>query len=332
MALFLMMMGVKRILLCGWLLGILCGAETLPDDKRIAENAAAKAGVGEENQRNYVRVEEGKDAIFLQTSVVKMEKDGVILDLLGAIHIADAAYYKELNERFTKYDRLLFEMVGGEELAKINDGGAHAVEDKGGRIEKEKKEKAELAGLRNLYVKAAKVLDLQLQNEGIDYLAKNFVHADLTLKEFEKKQEERKESLIGFALKSSFASMFKPRANEPNSLVLMMAMLRGDAAAMKREMIHTLGEADDQIEGLSGKSVIVDDRNEKCLQVLEKELAAGHKKIGIFYGSAHFPSMEVELENKGWRRTGEEWLSAWSVPKLKKAATPKELKPKQEPK
>ena len=48
----------------------------------------------------------------------------------------------------------------------------------------------------------AGVLILTGQADAIDYHAKNFVHADLTNREFNRLQNERGESLLGFALKA----------------------------------------------------------------------------------------------------------------------------------
>ena len=33
------------------------------------------------------------------------------VDLIGAVHIGDIAYYDELNKQFTQYDALLYELV-----------------------------------------------------------------------------------------------------------------------------------------------------------------------------------------------------------------------------
>jgi hypothetical protein len=67
----------------------------------------------QERKLEYVRVDEDDTAARLQTTVITLEKNGVQVDLVGAIHIADKAYYDKLNERFTGYDKVLFEMVGG---------------------------------------------------------------------------------------------------------------------------------------------------------------------------------------------------------------------------
>src|SRR5207344_3093826 len=36
------------------------------------------------------------------------------VDLVGAVHIADHAYYAELNRRFRDYDKVLYELVAAE--------------------------------------------------------------------------------------------------------------------------------------------------------------------------------------------------------------------------
>ena len=49
----------------------------------------------------------------LQTAVVRFEKDGTVIDLIGVVHLGDAVYYEALNERLKAYDAVLYEMVGG---------------------------------------------------------------------------------------------------------------------------------------------------------------------------------------------------------------------------
>jgi hypothetical protein len=39
------------------------------------------------------------------------------------------------------------------------------------------------------------------------------------------------------------------------------------------------------------------------------------KRVAIFYGAGHMPSMEVALhERLKAKRTGETWLAAWTMP------------------
>lgn len=247
----------------------------------------------------FIRVEESEDAARLQTAVTRFEKDGGSVELIGAVHIADKAYYQALTERFTGYDSLLFEMIGGDNRQSLPTPEAAAAQ--------------KPSGLRQIYAMAAKFLKLTGQTENIDYTARNFVHADLSLDEFQTLQSQRGESIIGFAL----AAGNQDAANPPtfNSTRLLAALMLGNANRIKLEIVHTLGNADDQIAAFAGESVIITDRNARCFEVMARELAAGHKKLGIFYGAAHFPDMEKRLLALGFKRTGQEWLTAWDIPK-----------------
>jgi hypothetical protein len=206
-----------------------------------------------EIKTEYIRVVEDGDAARLQTSIATLEKDGVRVDLIGAIHIADAAYYKTLNQTFTQYDSLLFEMVGGEKLTVGEKPKETAPEE----------EKSSLSGLRDVYAMVAKFLGLSGQSEVIDYQAKNFVHADLSMAEFTEKQKQRNESLLGLALKAG-AAPAATKTKQPDGTRLMAAMLMGNSNLMKLELIHTLGQGDDQISMFAGDTVIVTDRNERA--------------------------------------------------------------------
>ena len=59
-------------------------------------------------ERDYVRFVGDDKRGKLETSIVTMKNDaGVEVELVGAIHVADTAYYKALNQLFTRYDALL---------------------------------------------------------------------------------------------------------------------------------------------------------------------------------------------------------------------------------
>ena len=253
---------------------------------------------------NFIRVDEDDAAARLQTAVTRYEKDGASVDLIGAIHLADQAYFEQLNVRFKTYDAVLFEMIGGEKFAEAKQPVAEPAP--------EKQEK-DLSGLPKIYDMVAKFLKLTGQSEAIDYTAANFVHADLTLAEFTRMQQERGESLLGFALK---AGRDAPEpANAPDPAKLLQAMLAGKSNLVKLEIVHTLGQGDDQIAAFAGESVIISDRNQRCLEVMQRELAAGHGNLGIFYGAAHFPDLEKRLLDLGFKRGKQEWLNAWDIPK-----------------
>lgn len=257
----------------------------------------------EEAKDGFIRVDEDETAARLQTAVTRYEKDGASVELVGAVHIADKAYYEKLNERFKGYDAVLFEMIGGERLTQKK------VEDETAKTKKAQ----DLSGLHTIYDMVAKFLKLTGQMENVDYTAKNFVHADLTYDEFAKMQKERGESLLGFALK---AGKDAPEpAKQPDPAKLLTAMMTGKSNLVKLEIVHTLGQGDDQIAAFAGQSVIITDRNQRCIDVMNREIAAGKKKLGVFYGAAHFPDMEKRLEEQGFKQTKQEWFTAWDIPK-----------------
>ena len=249
----------------------------------------------------FIRVERDDTSTRLQTAVTRYSRDGVDVDLIGAVHIADKAYYEKLNASFKAYPVILFEMIGGENL-----GNGNAIN------EEDEKPTGALALLGAAFEKTQKALDLKGQKDEIDYSAENFVHADLTIEEFNKLNEEREQSLVSFMLKQALA---KPTGKQPSSAGLLMALLSRNSNKLKLQLVDTLGEGDTQMANISGDNVIISDRNLKCLAVMQDQIKAGETKIGIFYGAAHYPDMEERLIELGFKQTKQTWLDAWTIPK-----------------
>lgn len=252
----------------------------------------------------FIRVDEDAKAARLQTAVTRFEKDGAKVDLIGAVHIGDRKYYEALNERFAGYEVLLFEMIGGENIQPDDEPVPEKVE-------------KDANTLRTIYDSAARMLKLVGQVDFIDYHAENFLHADLTEREFAEKQEERGESIFQFMLKAETGGVV------PDPLKFVYGLFAKRPDLLKLSLIHTLGGGDDQIASLAGENVIIGDRNVRCLEVLDRELAAGRKNVGIFYGAAHYPDMQKRLIEQGFTRTNHEWVTAWNVLKpIEKSAPP----------
>lgn len=276
----------------------------MPRGKRLATLLSFIVLAVSAHADNFIRVSEDDSAARLQTAVTRFEKDGRKVDLIGAVHIADKAYYQALDARFKTYDALLFEMIGGENL----EAAAAKVEDPATK---------KLSGLRQIYSMVARFLKLTGQTENIDYTAGNFIHADLTLEEFQALQAERGESILGFVMAAAKQQdPAKPNPLDPAKLA--QALFSGSSDRVKLELVHTLGQAEDQIGALAGESVIISDRNARCIEVMNRELAAGRRNLGIFYGAAHFPDMEKRMLELGFKRSGQEWLTAWNIPKVAK--------------
>ena len=131
-------------------------------------------------QTDFIRVDQDAKNARLQTATTTYEKDGVKVDLIGAVHIGDKDYYLDLNKQFEGYETLLFEMVGGENM-------------NNGRVPEDaaKQKDAMMGMLKIMYGVMEKALGLTSQKEHIDYAKKNFVHADLSMEEFQKLQKEK---------------------------------------------------------------------------------------------------------------------------------------------
>ena len=255
---------------------------------------------------DFIRIDENEQVARLQTSVTGYQKGDVTVHLIGAVHIADKKYYEILNESFAKYDALLFEMVGGENINKKKAANPEQEEKRGGDLQTNL--------LRGMVKGMSRFLKLASQVEMIDYSAKNFVHADLTAKQFEKKQDAKGESLLSFAMSAAQQAQ-NEGVEQPSPAKLFAALLSGNSNMLKLEMMKNLGNGDDEIAALAGNNVIIGDRNAKCIKVLRKQVKKGRKRIGIFYGAAHNPDLEARLFKMGYTKGGQEWLTAWDVPK-----------------
>lgn len=259
---------------------------------------------------DYVRFESHEDGDSLETAVVTFTSPTkVVVDLVGAIHIADKSYFDALNLRFRSYDAVLYELVG-------------KPMDLRGKPGAEKEDAGSLAWVGQLQAAMRDALDLHGQLEGIDYRAKNFIHADMSLPQFQKTREVKKESLLGlyFKLWQAQSEMQSETGDDPDaaSLAMMLQLLmnKDNPVELKRAVAGQF----DQVERLMARmeagdgTVIVGERNRVAFEVLDKQIAAGKKHLAIFYGAAHLQDMEKRLLERGFQRGKTEWLRAWWLP------------------
>lgn len=258
----------------------------------------------------FVRIRRSAEdePIALETSIVSYvtaeEGDSNLrIDLIGAIHIADKSYYTQLNEAFTKYDSLLFELVAPEN-ARLPGPDE--------RVRKKSVLTSAQLGLKSM-------LDLEFQLEQIDYSRDNFVHADMSPEEFSKSMKDRGESFLKMFFRAiGYSTAMQSKDPEKyNDLAMITALLsKNRSLRLKRIMAGQFEDLDGAITSLSGPggSTIITERNKKALEVLDREIKAGKRRIGIFYGAGHLPDMEKRLlEDFGMKRAEVKWLSAWSL-------------------
>ena len=263
----------------------------------------------EETKSKFIRFAEEEASDSLQTAVVTYESpQQVQVDLVGAVHIADKAYFDGLNTRFKTYDAVLYELVGPpmEERGKVPPS----------------KDGQNLAWVGQMQAMMKDVLKLHGQLEGIDYQAKNFVHADMNMKQFTKTQETKKESFLTLYLKAvqaqKSANAKKGLDSDTAGLVMLLKVFtaKDSSSGLKRMIAQEFDSVEDIMAGVeSGDgTVLVGERNRVALEVMDKQIAAGKRRLAIFYGAAHLADMEERLLKKGFKRTQTEWLKAWNLP------------------
>jgi len=308
------------------------------DDKSEVKGApsASKAKKNDEKpEQEYVRVRKNDRnlAVALETSVITFGKSSqypeATVDLIGAIHLGEPEYYQQLNELFKKYDVLLFEAVMPEEAVKegLRPGGGEGARRKSLSDEDEWTDaKIGFTAISVLQLGMKDALGMEFQLAGVDYTAKNFVHADMTAEEFESSMSRRGESFSGMFLKEMGKSVAAQQEQNPvaMNLDLMLSALSSDRAYRIRRIaavqLAKAGEGD-AFAGFDGSSTIITERNKKCLDVMSREIRSGHKNVGIFYGAGHFADMEKRMISEyGFQRMGEEWLIAWHLRDPKKEA------------
>ena len=291
-----------------------------------AADAPAR-GSKTKGERDYVRYVGDDKRGKLQTVIVTMKKGDVQVELIGAVHVADTEYYKALTELFTGYDELLFELVDGQKMKRDIEGkpakkigplppGTFTDDDEADSAAPKDRNPA-FKIISFLMHGFGNYFHLQYQTDGIDYHTKNFVHADVSMDEFVRMQADKGESFVDLIRKAIEAQLEvgSDRNSEPKGSQLLLALL-GDSSGLKVAMARQLAAADELVavmEKEDGGSVIITERNKKALSVLDREVAAGRKNLGIFYGAAHLSEMENEMEKKGYRRTGERWMNAWDI-------------------
>ncbi|MFN0075320.1 MAG: hypothetical protein ACKVY0_02485 [Prosthecobacter sp.] len=265
-----------------------------------------------EEPTDFIRFVEEETSDSLQTAVVSYESpQKVKVDLVGAIHIADKAYFDALNIRFKGYEAVLYELVGP------------AIEERNKPEVMKEAQKLQWVGQLQAMMKDA--LKLTGQLEGIDYNAKNFVHADMNMSQFTKTQDQKQESFLTLYLKASQA---QKAANEKRGvssdaagmvMLLKVLTMKDSSTELKRMIAQEFDSVEDIMAGIeSGDgTVLVGERNRVALEVMDQQIASGKKHLAIFYGAAHLADMEQRLLKKGWKRTQINWLKAWDLPREK---------------
>lgn len=284
----------------------------VPPPKGDAKPAAAlDPSVG----TDWVRVEyddKGKPR-GMQTAIVRYAGPAravgaaphdVEVDLIGAVHVGDFAYYRQLNKQFVQYDALLYELVAPPGTTVERGRGTSNTHPVG----------ALQNGLKTM-------LDLEHQLEEVDYTKPNFIHADMSPDQFAKAMRDRNESflqmyfrLLGAAIAQQSQQSGMGQASEFDLLAALFSSDR--PRRLKIILAKQLADMESLMVSFGGEqgSAIISDRNQMALKVLKEQIAAGKTRLGIFYGAGHLRDMDERLRKDfGLKPVAITWVTAWNL-------------------
>lgn len=312
-----------------WIALLLLAASAAAQETGQKEKTAGQEGKKEAKAKRekpadlFIRLrrDEKRRPQALETSVLRLEKSakfpGATVDLIGALHIGELSYYNALNSKFREYDAVLYEVVKPEDAA----------------MPSPSERPDDASPISQLQTGMKDLLDLTFQLDHIDYSPRNLVHADMTPEELarafkEEFQKSASPSAQGFldtlAASLGGGSAGQQANDSATSIRLMMALASSDRARrVKILFAEQLLRLDEDMKQLGGilSGALIEQRNTKCLQVMERQLKGGTKKVAIFYGAGHFPDMEKVLREKyGFVRGPAEWIPAWDLTRSSKPA------------
>lgn len=293
-------------------------ADTMAADPPAADVRAGDAADGREaaeadkdadRASRFIRISrtEAGQPKALETSVIRYEAPqgsehaGLIVDLVGVVHIGEKEYYEALDKRLKTYDVVLYELVAP-------DGTRVLPED----IDSSRSPlSAVQLGMRDM-------LNLQFQLQHIDYMAENFRHADMSPEQFIEDMESRGDSVFKMGLRMMGAGLASQAATAGDA-GMMMALLSGKdrPKRMKQVMARQLTEMEAVTAGIDdaqGKNTLIKGRNIRAFEVLDEEIESGKKRIAVFYGAGHLPDMADRLEKDFQLQPSTvEWFAAWDL-------------------
>ncbi len=227
----------------------------------------------------------------------------VQVDLVAAVHVGGRDYYEALNRAFADYDAVLYELVAPPQA----------------RVPKPGRKPAGALGAAQQGL--TRMLGLDFQLDRVDYGAANFVHADLSPREFDAAMAKRGETWWGvFTRLMNEASTRAEDGAAEVSLGDLFGLVFGAEAdrqvRLRRIMAEQFSDMDVLVAAFGGEkgSTLITDRNTAALAALRDRIARGDARIAIFYGAAHMPDFDARLRDDfGLQPRDTAWLEAWDL-------------------
>lgn len=290
--------------------------EELRNISDLIRGAAPDAG-------SFLRIshDENGEPVAMETAVARyvpaFGNGNLVVDLIGVVHFGERMYYQTLNQRFTQYDSLLYELVAPE----------------GTRPDPRQRDRFNMI-LQKL---AVLLVDLEPQLQLIDYSQPNFVHADLSPAGIGQAMRERGENRLTLIL-GVINDMLRQRNLRKYQMEQwtmngyahdapaheqvnwredwrLYTLDPAGASRMKRLLATQLAGTDLGTGlGETIERILIQDRNAAVIDVLRDEVIDGKRHIGIFYGAGHMEDLEKRLLSEfGLRCESVEWLPAWNL-------------------
>ncbi len=289
-------------------LGYLCCGAAFADKPAVTDSTIANEKTDEGKVEDYVRVtrDDRKQPKALETAIVRFlgkpgtRYEGQQVDLVGVVHIGQREYYAELNSRLGQYDVVLYELVAPD----------------GTRISpQDLQERRSL--LASMQTGMKQMLNLEYQLEHIDYLAKNFRHADMSPEEFMEDLRNRGDGIWQMIARMMGAGLATQASGGGEAGILLALLSENRSMKMKQVMAQQLTDVEAVTAGMddaSGENTLIKGRNRKAFEVLREELDAGKKNVAVFYGAGHLSDMVDRLKaDFEMSQTDTSWLEAWDL-------------------
>ncbi len=298
-----------------WLAALISSAWA--EEPKPLGRLAAEAKTVRQEEAEFLRLSRdgAREPLSLDTSIVEYLEPAeaaaragrrlpLQVDLVAAVHVGGRSYYETLDRLFKHYDAVLYELVAPENARVPRPGGKPT------------------GAIGSAQQGLTKLLGLEFQLEAIDYAAPNFVHADLSPKEFDAAMAKRGESWWSMFMKLMQESMARANTRKAPASDVGVGDLFGILFGSDREvrlrriMAEQFTDMDVLTAAFGGDdgSTLITDRNAAAIDVLRDQIARGHKRIAIFYGAAHMDDFDRRLQEDFGLQPGETiWLEAWDL-------------------
>jgi hypothetical protein len=313
-------MSMKSRLPTAWLvlLFFLCACSRSP---QAGEEPQVKKD--QQSSSVFIRLsrDEKKQPLALESAIVRYapkdrSKKTPTVDLIAALHIGEKSYYQRLNREFEGYDAVLYEIIAPEGTRIPKGGGAGS------------------GSVVSMIQKAMKdVLELEFQLQMIDYTRDNMLHADMSPDQFAESMNKRGESMFSMFVRMMIAAWNQQdsqQAADADVRLLMALFDKNRAMVLKRVMAEQFQSMDGMLSAMEGPngSTLISERNKVAVEVLRKQIAAGKKKLAIFYGGGHMPDFDKRLRDQfGLVPVSTRWFTAWNLKSESKPAPPENKQP-----